>query len=931
MKRNLTEHEITYVLDFIQENQYIPSKIAKQICENNKNRLIKQLTNIQIYPELIDKLKEEIKNYYKKSLIHAGESVGVLCAQSIGEKQTQGMLNSIDWTEEILFSLNNNVCIEPIGKFIDNLIKLNIEKVQYIEENRTEYLPLCEDYKIPSTDENGFVKWYKIEAVTKHLPIGKLVKVVTESGRSVMATQAKSFLVWNGSKFIDTLGSDIKVGDILPTTNTLHRPVIITTFDVSSVLPKTEYLYTTEVNKAIKYHKTNGGLTTRTSNVFTTLNGKEFTVPYKRYDIMLGKRKNYLENCPDGLVYIHTSNELVSHFPDKITLDNDFGFFVGIYLAEGLCTKTYISISNACPIIRKRITDYCDKFGFTYHLVVSSNKNVEGTSTDLKIHSTLLARLFKILCETGSLNKFVPLFAYNAPDCFIKGLVDGYFSGDGTVSKEDGSVIASSISQNLLWGISTLLNYYEIFSKMSSSPPRKDSVFNKTHTLYKIRISNLNAQEFAKNFSLTEEKKEWRLQNITLQKEYKYQLGLNQEKFPIRDVYFDRVKTVEYVDGTTEFVYDLTVEETRNFQVRNGLSVKDTFHKAGMSEKTMTSGVPRFQELINATKKPKIVNNKIYIKNGENKSLEETKEIVGSNIACIYLKDIVTSFKISENSDREPWYDVFDIIYNTKYKDHKHCVKFKLNLEKLFNFKLTLKKISNNIEKEYPDVFCVFSPLGSGELHIYPDVSTIKLPDGQTSFITEENKELMYIEECVIPALENICVAGIEGISEIFYVKEKNNWIVETNGVNSRNISLTFINYKKLLALPFIDFSKTLSNNVWDILDVLGIEAARNALIDEFMNIMEGINVCHAVLLVERMTFAGSISSITRYTMKKDENGPFGKASFEETMDNFLNAAAKGEIEPTESVSASIVCGKRACIGTGLSNLKINLDLLENI
>ena len=110
---------------------------------------------------------------------------------------------------------------------------------------------------------------------------------------------------------------------------------------------------------------------------------------------------------------------------------------------------------------------------------------------------------------------------------------------------------------------------------MSSSPPRKDTVFNKTHTLYTIRISNLNAQEFAKNFSLTEEKKEWRLQNITLQKEYKYQLGLNQEKFPIRDVYFDRVKTVEYVDGTTEFVYDLTVEETRNFQVRNGLNLRD--------------------------------------------------------------------------------------------------------------------------------------------------------------------------------------------------------------------------------------------------------------------------------------------------------------------------------------------------------------------
>jgi DNA-directed RNA polymerase beta' subunit len=76
------------------------------------------------------------------------------------------------------------------------------------------------------------------------------------------------------------------------------------------------------------------------------------------------------------------------------------------------------------------------------------------------------------------------------------------------------------------------------------------------------------------------------------------------------------------------------------------------------------------------------------------------------------------------------------------------------------------------------------------------------------------------------------------------------------------------------------------------------------------------------------MTDAGSIASITRYTMKKDESGPFGKASFEETMDNFLNAASKGEIEPTEGVSASIICGKRAKIGTGMINLKLDINKL---
>ena len=161
-------------------------------------------------------------------------------------------------------------------------------------------------------------------------------------------------------------------------------------------------------------------------------------------------------------------------------------------------------------------------------------------------------------------------------------------------------------------------------------------------------------------------------------------------------------------------------------------------------------------------------------------------------------------------------------------------------------------------------------------------------------------------------------------------VQENNEWLIETNGINSRTISTQYNNYKKLLAIDIIDATRTISNNVWDIYEVLGIEAAREFLIQEFMSIMEGINSCHACLLVDRMTFNGNIASITRYTMKKDDSGPFGKASFEETMDNFLNAAVKGEVEPTEGVSASIICGKRANIGTGLIDVKLDLSLLPS-
>ena len=76
------------------------------------------------------------------------------------------------------------------------------------------------------------------------------------------------------------------------------------------------------------------------------------------------------------------------------------------------------------------------------------------------------------------------------------------------------------------------------------------------------------------------------------------------------------------------------------------------------------------------------------------------------------------------------------------------------------------------------------------------------------------------------------------------------------------------------------------------------------------------------------MTFCGSVSSISRYTMRTSDSGPMGKASFEETMDNFLRAGAYGQDETTNGVSASIICGKRAQFGTGLCELKIDVNKL---
>lgn len=923
MTRLLTHDEIENMLIFIQPQKGIPKDTAMSIVNIQKERLRVQLKIQKVYSEIIPALKEEIEKVYYKSLIDPGDSVGVICAQSIGEKQTQTTLNSVDWTEKLLYTQQDKTVVEPIGKMIDRLLTLDPNNITKIEENRTEYLPLPEGYMIPSCDENGNTNWYRIEAVTRHLPVGKLVRVVTQSGRTVTATQSKSFLVWDGTKFEGVLGSDVKVGDILPTTTSLRKPTVEHSyFDMETIFPKNKYLYTTELIKA-RNHRFSG------KQGWLDTNGVHFTVPYNRPDTCFGKRKSYYLSCEPGLIYIHTGAAFVSHIPDKIPLDNDFGFLIGIYLAEGWCTKTFVGVSNNDEVIRKRVTDWCDRYGVTYHLVTTQGKNVrKGTSNDLKIHSTLLARMFKIICDTGSANKRVPEFSYTAPEEFIKGLIDGYWSGDGCICKKSGSAIVGSISENLILGISFLLSYFGIFGSLRNNLQKKNNVGSENiKRMYTLSISNGFAQRFARDIPLTEHNKQEKLNTVTLFKKYRYNRGKSQEEFPARDVYFDEVLSVEYVDGTTEYVYDLTVEVTRNFQLLNGLNQEDTFHRAGQSEKTMTAGVPRFQELLNATKNPRIVNHKIFFQRG-NDTIQDMRNTVSSSIVGMTMADISKSIKVDLDKEDESWYEAYKILFSDEFSNHKHCITFKLDMKKLFEFKLTMQEISDHIHEEYSDLYCVFSPPAEGQLDVFVDTQNINLPENRLLFVDKENAISIYLEEVVQTTLEKIYVCGIPAISEVFYLKDGKEWIVETNGFCSKTISKQYSSFKRLLAHPDVDYTRTVSNNVWDIYEVLDIEAARQFLIEEFMSIMEGINTCHAMILVDRMTHNGTISSITRYTMKKEESGPMGKASFEETMDNFLNAAAEGDREPTEGVSASIICGKRASVGTGMIKLSIDISML---
>jgi DNA-directed RNA polymerase beta' subunit len=341
----------------------------------------------------------------------------------------------------------------------------------------------------------------------------------------------------------------------------------------------------------------------------------------------------------------------------------------------------------------------------------------------------------------------------------------------------------------------------------------------------------------------------------------------------------------------------------------------NTFHTAGSGNKTVTTGVPRVEELLNATKDPKAVNCTIFMKEKHN-SIEEVRKTISHDIVEITFNKIAKSYEIIMNKKQEPWYQAFKLLYNDNYTKYTDCISLKFDMDVLYEYRLDMKTIMDFLEKEYSDMAYVYSPDNIGQFDIFVDTESINLPENRLVFVDSENAKQIYLEEVVQPILYKIVLCGIQGIKTVFFKEDTNSF--ETDGTN----------FRKILGLSFIDNTKTISNNVWDIYDNLGVEAARQFLIEEFMSLMEGINKCHIQLLVDKMTYNGGISSISRYTMRTEESGPFSKASFEETMDNFLKAGVFGQEEETKGVSSSVICGKRSHIGTGFCELRIDVEKL---
>jgi DNA-directed RNA polymerase II subunit RPB1 len=153
--------------------------------------------------------------------------------------------------------------------------------------------------------------------------------------------------------------------------------------------------------------------------------------------------------------------------------------------------------------------------------------------------------------------------------------------------------------------------------------------------------------------------------------------------------------------------------------------------------------------------------------------------------------------------------------------------------------------------------------------------------------------------------------------------KTEDIWVLDTIGTNLLEV----------LGLDYIDSQRTISNDIIEIFNVLGMEAARQCIYNELAEVLEFddsyVNAHHMALLCDRITFTSKLISIFRHGINNDDIGPIAKASFEETPEMFLKAARHAELDTLRGISANVMCGQEGLFGTAA--FQVVLDINEMI
>ena len=497
-------------------------------------------------------------------------------------------VKSVSWETPIVLLDHGKPIYTEIGRWIDEIIDgSKPDTVQKYEEKNMELVNIDSGVVyVPTMDENGVVSWEEITAVTRHDPGNVLYEIKSMGGRSVIVTESKSLLIWNAEKrvFNEVLTPEIKVGDCLPVTAELgEAPITLHSVSLSDILPKTEYVYGTDFNKAVDMmNHAMEGRNKIPVNWWKLNNSVEFTLPYpKKSGLQRAIVHSNTDGIKSGYVYPYHGVRSDACIPEEFELNEVNGQFIGLFLADGHATNEHVHITKNNTTIQDFVKSWFDSYNINYS--IKTNTNTHGSSTTIQATNGVLARFLTKWLGKGSSGKHVPTEAFIADKSFMRGLISGYFSGDGTISKN--SIEACSASKRLIEGVNMILSRLGIFGKVFSTQLKSNNLGTKNiKPSYRLSIRSHWGAKFARQIELIEDAKQEKLMQI---------------KWNSKHANFDTHNNV-VLDPIVEItplspenypkMYDLTIPSTLNFGLANGLQVRDT-SQTGYIQRRLIKGL----------------------------------------------------------------------------------------------------------------------------------------------------------------------------------------------------------------------------------------------------------------------------------------------------------------------------------------------------
>ncbi|MEK6813059.1 MAG: DNA-directed RNA polymerase subunit A'' [Nanoarchaeota archaeon] len=838
-------------------------------------KILDEFEELAAAEKLTQKQKQEalalLHEEYQNSKISPGEAIGIITAESFGEPGTQ---MSLFFSNKIIVKINNNkIFTVKIGPFVDMLMKM---KGSFKLNDHSEILPLHDfEIYVPSLNQEEKIEWKRVIECSRHITNKKLMRITTASGRSVTCTDNHSFVNRIHNKITPIKGTELQIGNRIPVINSFVNPLPMQELSIKNHIID---------NEGIVEEK---GVLSKPGTNAKSMNG-------------------------------------------SLPLNESTGWFIGAYLAEGNGGKYHASLYNVNDNYINNGKRFADSLGI--EPVDRFYIGEYGPGRSLTLHSGFLGSFIITHCGQGSDFKKVPYFAYSASDAFISGLLRGYFDGDGNFHVDRKMIRCSSNSKELIDGIALLLSRFRIFSfkvqdkkgqhwllipykyaplflqhigsdidykraSLETLAEKAKRFWNSRSQDYTDMISGFGElfrntakkvgypTRYVNNFTNRQKIGRTALfrymklfEHLAKEKniDIKDELAIMQ-RMSSSDVVWDEIVKIEYVDNDKP-VYDLSVPGLETFTTADGIITHNTlnvFHFAGVAEVAVTQGLPRLIELFDARKEIKTPLMEIYLDKDIAKDPEKVRKMA-AQIRETRVEEVVSDFSI----------DVARL-----------QIALVLDKQKMRNLSITNNQLMKALEQ---------------------DIKTASIKDeGDSIVLKTKVKENELMETYKLKEkTKTVFVRGVAGITQVLPVKAGNEFIILAAGSN----------LKEVFALKGVDAARTTTNDIFEVQKVLGIEAARQTIINEAKKVIEDqgleVDVRHILFIADAMTATGVVKGITRSGITGEKESVLARASFETPIEHLVDASLVGEVDYLNSVIENVMLNQIVPLGTGLPDLR---------